>query len=125
MSLEAHIKELTDSIKLLTEAIHAGRAAASAKQVTAPAGGAALPPKQAAEAEQRKKPEAPAAEQQQQQAITYDQVKAAVNGLAKAKGRDAVIAALGDLGLKNATEAKPEQWPEIVKKFTDLAAVPA
>jgi hypothetical protein len=129
MSLEAAIAENTAAVKLLTEAIHAGHAAAAAKQTTAatttaPAGGAALPPKQAAEAEQRKKPEPPAAEQQQQP-VTYDNVKAAVNGLAKAKGRDAVIAALGEFGLKNATEAKPEQWPEIVKKFTDLAAVPA
>lgn len=119
MSLEAAIAENTAALKLLTEAIHAGRAAAAAKQA-APAGGAALPPKQAAEAAQREKPPAPPAEAGAAP-ITYDQVKTAVNALAKAKGRDAVIAALAKFGLAKATDAKPEQWPDLLAELNAQA----
>lgn len=121
MSLEAAIAENTAALKLLTEAIHAGRAAAAAKQAApAPAGGAALPPKAAAEAAQREKPPAPPAAAGAA-AITYDQVKTAVNALAKAKGRDAVIAALAKFGLAKATDAKPEQWPDLLAELNAQA----
>ena len=123
MSIEAAIQENTAALKLLTEAIHAGRAAGVAKQTAAtpPAGGAALPPKQAAEAAQREKPPAPAAQQQQAQPVNYDQMKTAVNALAKAKGRDSVIAALGKFGIAKATEATPEQWPELLAELNAQA----
>lgn len=86
------------------------------------------PPKAEKEAEPKvgeKKPDAPAAEPAQQstasedahtaaQAVTYDDVKKAVLDVSHDRGRDAAVALLAGFGLKNAQEAKPEQWAEIM-----------
>jgi hypothetical protein len=49
--------------------------------------------------------------------IVYADVQKAVNGLAAAKGRDAVIKILNDFGVDHATKLKEEQWADVVAEM--------
>lgn len=50
--------------------------------------------------------------------VTYDEVKKAIVAYQQAKGREATIAALGELGVTKGTDLKPEQYAEALAKFT-------
>lgn len=122
MSLEKALADNTEAIKSLEVAIRAAAAG-----VTPTTG--ALPGKQVAEKEQTAKPAATAAAPaapaapagETKDAITYDTVKAAVNALAKAKGRDSVIEVLGKFGVKKADEVPAEKWVELLAALNAAA----
>lgn len=128
MSIEKALADNTEAIKSLEVAIRAAAAG-----VTTTTG--ALPPKAAAEKEQTAKPAAtaaapaapaaPAGGEVKTDAVTYDTVKAAVNALAKAKGRDSVIAVLGKFNVKKADEVPADKWPELLAALNTEAATPA
>jgi hypothetical protein len=52
-------------------------------------------------------------------AVTYDDVRNAVVGLAAAKGRDAAIAVLDQFGVDHASKLTEAQWPEALAALTD------
>lgn len=49
-------------------------------------------------------------------AVKYEDVRAAVLGLAEKKGHTAAVAVLAGLGVKSAKELKPEQYAEALAK---------
>lgn len=122
MSLEKALADNTEAVKSLESFMRA-----QAAGVTTTTG--ALPPKAAAEKEQTAKPAATAADPvkaaapagETKDAITYDTVKAAVNALAKAKGRDSVIEVLGKFGVKKADEVPAEKWVELLAALNAAA----
>jgi hypothetical protein len=52
-------------------------------------------------------------------AVSYDQVKSAGLALVAAKGKDAVLAVLKKFNLKSAQEAKPDQYPDLLKAIQE------
>lgn len=55
-------------------------------------------------------------------AVPYEKVRDAVVSLSSTKGRDAAVAVLNGLGVKNAKELKPEQYPAALDALTKAAA---
>lgn len=53
-------------------------------------------------------------------AISFDEVKAIVGELAQSGQRDALVALFGEFGAKRATELKPEQYADFLKKANSL-----
>lgn len=47
-------------------------------------------------------------------AITYEEAKAAVTAVVKAKGRDAGLAVLAKFGVESLLSVKPEQWAAVI-----------
>lgn len=110
MSLEAQIQELNQNIVKLIGALAGG-----AKVADTPAKAAPAPTKPAPEKQPAKAETAPA-----DKAVTYDDVKAAVQKFGAAKGGTEVGKLLKEkFNLDHCKNAKPEQWPEIVKVFRE------
>jgi hypothetical protein len=55
-------------------------------------------------------------------AVPYEKVRDAVVSLSSTKGRDAAVAVLNGLGVKNAKELKPEQYATALDALTKAAA---
>jgi hypothetical protein len=112
--LEAKIDQLKQSIDRLIEVISATNCTA------APAAPSNL----------ARKPEQPTttavgasdADGANTAAVPYEKVRDAVVSLSSTKGRDAAVAVLNGLGVKNAKELKPEQYPAALDALTKAAA---
>lgn len=115
MSLEATIQENTAAIRELIAAIAKGLpvtgAQVAAVVAEAPAEVAKeKPPAPKTEA----KAETPAPAEEAPKLATYEDVRKAINDLAKAKGRDAVVGVLGQFGAAKGPDVKPEQYAAFV-----------
>lgn len=61
--------------------------------------------------------ESGAAAQENEPTVEYVDVQKAVTQLGAAKGRDAVVKVLNDLGVDHATKLKPEQWADAIAEL--------
>lgn len=139
MSLEAAITENTNAIRDLIAAIKAGvpttaaqvaavvteaqaetakagKEEAAAKKTTAAATEAAARTQSTAEAgaDAAQEKKADNSEASDKPAPTYQDAAAAINKIAKAKGRDAAVAVLAKFGAGNLKEVKPENFADII-----------
>lgn len=120
MSLEVALQENTKAVLALT-ALMSGGKAFNVEKATADA-------KAEIKAAQERVPAktvvaANVGEATPSATLDYERdVKPKALAVAKTKGRDALVAILAEFGLKGTPDAKPEQYPELVKKF-DAALV--
>jgi hypothetical protein len=84
-----------------------GNATTSSEESASPSSGTASKPTEAG----------PSGQDNDEPTIVYADVQKAVNGLAAAKGRDAVIKILNDFGVDHATKLKEEQWADVVAEM--------
>ena len=96
----------------------AGQNTAAAPAAAAPEKTASAPPPAAASAADT----SPASTAATDTPVAYDQVKALILKLNTAKGRDALVAALGKFGVAKGPELKPEQYAEFVDHANQVIA---
>ena len=127
MSIEQALAENTAAIRELIEAIKTGvpttaaqvEAVVTEAKVEAPAAEEKVKQEEHAP---EPKAEAPAAKEEKparvelpREEVSYDQVKDAIIGLSKTKGRAAAVAVLDQFGVDVATKLTADQYPAVVQ----------